>query len=150
MTDFIRILKSQYVNFDASLIILRFLPSYYMIANHGWKKITSPGKWERYGTFLTKYFGDYLDFLNVPLGFMAAFSESICSFFILIGLFTFPSAILLAFTMLIAAMHHITGTGSPESAWIYFSVYVCLAFAGPVRYSLDHLFFLKKLNLRKI
>ena len=26
---------------DVSLFVLRFLPSYYMIVNHGWKKITN-------------------------------------------------------------------------------------------------------------
>ena len=115
-----------------------------MIVNHGWKKITNPEKWERYGTFLTKYFGDLLDFLNVPLGFMAAFSESVCSILIILGILTHPSAILLSFTMLVAAMHHITGTGSPESAWIFFSIYLSITFLGPGKYSLDHLFFLKQ------
>jgi hypothetical protein len=73
-----KILTGNSKYYDIGLLVLRFLPSYYMIVNHGWKKITNPEKWERYGTFLTKYFGDFLDFLNVPLGFMAAFSESVC------------------------------------------------------------------------
>jgi hypothetical protein len=46
--------------------------------------------------------------------------------------------------MLVAAMHHITGTGSPESAWIYFSIYFSITLLGPGKYSLDHLFFLKQ------
>ena len=112
---------------DISLFILRFLPSYYMVANHGWKKITNPEKWERYGNFFTKYFGDILDFANVPFGFMASFSESICAIMVLAGIFTQPASLLIAFTMLVAAMHHITGTGSPENAFVFFSIYTAIA-----------------------
>jgi len=128
---------------DISLFILRFLPSYYMVANHGWKKITNPEKWERYGNFFTKYFGDILDFANVPFGFMASFSESICAIMVLAGIFTQPASILIAFTMLVAAMHHITGTGSPENAFVFFSIYTAIALVGPGRYSLDFLIFLR-------
>ena len=128
---------------DISLFILRFLPSYYMVANHGWKKITNPEKWERYGNFFTKYFGDILDFANVPFGFMASFSESICAIMVLAGIFTKPASILIAFTMLVAAMHHITGTGSPENAFVFFSIYTAIALVGPGRYSLDFLIFLR-------
>ena len=128
---------------DISLFILRFLPSYYMVANHGWKKIINPEKWERYGNFFTKYFGDILDFANVPFGFMASFSESICAIMVLAGIFTQPASILIAFTMLVAAMHHITGTGSPENAFVFFSIYTAIALVGPGRYSLDFLIFLR-------
>lgn len=144
MINYHKILTGNSKYYDIGLLVLRFLPSYYMIVNHGWKKITNPEKWERYGTFFTKYFGDVLDFLNVPLGFMAAFSESVCSVLIILGILTHPCAILLSFTMLVAAMHHITGTGSPESAWIYFSIYFSITLLGPGKYSLDHLFFLKQ------
>ena len=48
--------------------------------------------------------------------------------------------------MLVAAMHHITGTGSPENAWVFFSIYTAIALAGPGKYSLDFLLFLKDEN----
>ena len=128
---------------DISLFILRFLPSYYMVANHGWKKIINPEKRERYGNFFTKYFGDILDFANVPFGFMASFSESICAIMVLAGIFTQPASILIAFTMLVVAMHHITGTGSPENAFVFFSIYTAIALVGPGRYSLDFFIFLR-------
>tara|TARA_B100000530_G_scaffold322835_1_gene258154 strand:- start:48 stop:497 length:450 start_codon:yes stop_codon:yes gene_type:complete len=131
---------------DISLFILRFLPSYYMIANHGWKKITNPEKWERYGKFFTKYFGDNLDFANIPFGFMASFSESICAVMVLLGILTQPASILIAFTMLVAALHHITGTGSPENALVFFSIYTTITLAGPGRYSLDSFIFLRNEN----
>ena len=128
---------------DIALFIIRFLPSYYMLVNHGWKKITNPQKWERYGSFITKYFGDFLDFANLHFGFMASFSESVCAILIMIGLFTQPASFLLAFTMFIAAMHHITGTGSPENAWIFFSIYTTIILIGPGKYSFDFLLFLR-------
>ena len=109
---------------DVSLFVLRFLPSYYMIVNHGWKKITNPQKWERYGNFFTKYFGDFLDFANIPFGFMASFSESFCAVMVLLGIFTQPASMLIAFTMFVAAMHHITGTGSPENALVLSLIHI--------------------------
>ncbi len=146
MIRYKKILKSNPMLQDVSLLILRLLPSYYMVMNHGWKKIVNPQKWERYGNFFTKYFGDFIDFANTPLGFMASFSESICALMVLIGVFTQPASVLLAFTMLVAAMHHITGTGSPENAWVFFSIYTAIALAGPGKYSLDFLLFLKDEN----
>ena len=133
---------------DIALLVVRFLPSYYMLVNHGWKKIINPQKWERYGSFFTKYFGDLLDFANIPFGFMASFSESVCAILIMIGLFAQPASFLLAFTMLVAAMHHITGTGSPENAWVFFSIYTAIALIGPGKYSIDFLLFLRNGNNR--
>ena len=146
MIRYKKILKSNPKLQDTSLLILRLLPSYYMVMNHGWKKIVNPQKWERYGNFFTKYFGDFIDFANTSLGFMASFSESICALMVLIGVFTQPASVLLAFTMFVAAMHHITGTGSPENAWVFFSIYTAIALAGPGKYSLDFLLFLKDEN----
>ena len=146
MINYRKILLSFHKYNDISLLIMRALPSYYMFINHGWGKITNPAKWDRYGTFFTKYFGGFLDFTNIPLGFMAAFAESICAIMVLIGLFTQPAAFLVAFTMLVAAMHHITGTGSPESAWIFFSIFIAIFLSGPGKYSLDHYLFIKKIN----
>ena len=146
MISFKEILTPRQKLQDVSLFILRFLPSYYMIANHGWKKITNPEKWERYGKFFTKYFDDNLDFANIPFGFMASFSESICAVMVLLGILTQPASILIAFTMLVAALHHITGTGSPENALVFFSIYTTITLAGPGRYSLDSFIFLRNEN----
>ena len=64
---------------DLGLLLLRLLPGYYFIANHGWSKITNPAKWEKLGNAFTKYFGELLVFANPFFGFLAAFSESICA-----------------------------------------------------------------------
>ena len=126
---------------DFGLLLLRLLPSYYMLTNHGWSKIINPEKWYKLGNAFTKFFGDLIDFMNQVFGFLASTSESVCAVIILLGLFTKQSAILLSFTMLFAALHHITGTGSPESAWIYFSIFFAISLTGPGKYSLDSKFF---------
>jgi len=148
VNSFNQILEPNKKHQDISLFILRFLPSYYMFINHGWSKIANPGvnysEWDRYGTFFTKHFGGFLDFANIPFGFMASFSESVCAIMVLIGIITQPAAALISFTMLIAALHHITGTGPPESAWIYFSIFTAISILGPGRYSIDHFLFIKK------
>ena len=76
-------------------------------------------------------------------GFMAAFAESICALFVILGLWFRPACILISFTMMIAAMHHLTDakTTTPlgdashaiELAFAFFG----LIFVGPGKYSVD-------------
>jgi putative oxidoreductase len=115
-----------------------------MIANHGWGKITNPVKWEKLGDAFSKYFGGILDFANPFFGLLAATGESICAILVLVGLYTQPAALLTAGTMFFAAMHHITTTGSPESAWVYFSIFTVIAMLGPGKYSFDEMVLKKK------
>ena len=93
MINYRKILLSFHKYNDISLLIIRTLPAYYMFINHGLSKITNPAKWDRYGTFFTKYFEGFLDFANIPFGFMAAFAESICAILVLIGLFALVVAV---------------------------------------------------------
>jgi putative oxidoreductase len=123
------------------LLSLRLLPGYYFIANHGWSKITNPAKWENLGNAFTKYFGNFLDFANPFFGFLAAFAESACAILLVIGLFTRTSSFLALATMFVAAFNHITTTGSPEKAWLYFSIFLALFLLGPGKYSIDKIFF---------
>ena len=134
-------LKGNLELIDFGLLLLRLLPSYYMLVNHGWGKIINPEKWYKLGNAFTKFFGDSIDFMNPFFGFLASLSESFGAVLILLGLFTKQSAMLLSFTMLFAALHHITGTGSPENAWIYFSIFVAISLIGPGKYSLDSKYF---------
>ena len=128
---------------NCGLLILRILPSYFLFANHGWGKIINPEKWVKLGNAFSKYFGGILDFANPVFGFTAAFSESICAVLVLVGLFTRPAATFVAATMFVAAFHHITTTGSPESAFIYFSIFATIVATGPGKYSIDQMFFPK-------
>lgn len=128
---------------DCGYLILRIFPAYFMFINHGWGKITSPEKWNWLGSTLTKYFFGIIDFANPIFGFFAAVSESICAVLILVGLFTRYAALLASITMFVAAMHHLTTTGSPESALIYFSIFTAVLCLGPGKYSLDQKFLSK-------
>ena len=59
----------------------------------------------------------------------------------MIGLFTRPASFLASATMFVAAFNHITTTGSPEKAWLYFSIFLALFLLGPGKYSIDKIFF---------
>ena len=106
-----------------------------MLTNHGWNKIINPEKWSKLGNSFTKYFGDLIDFANPMFGFLASFSESACAILILLGFCTQPAAVLLSLTMLFAALYHITGTGNPESALIYFSIFTVVFASLLLRHS---------------
>ena len=142
MSCLIKFLKGKCECTQVGLLILRILPGYFLLANHGWGKITHPEKWDGLGSAVTKYVG-FIDFLNPMFGFLGAFSESICAGLVLIGLFTQPAAALVVGTMFFAAMYHITGTGNPESALIYMSIFAAIATAGPGKYSIDKIFLSK-------
>ena len=142
MSCLIKFLKGKCECTQVGLLILRILPGYFLLANHGWSKITHPEKWDGLGSAVTKYVG-VIDFLNPMFGFLGAFSESICAGLVLIGLFTQPAAALVVGTMFFAAMYHITGTGNPESALIYMSIFAAIATAGPGKYSIDKIFLSK-------
>ena len=145
MNKFIDLLKSKCECTQIGLLILRVLPGYFLIVNHGWKKIINPEKWNGLGEAVTKYLIG-IDFLNPIFGFLAAFSESVCAILVLVGLFTKPAAILVCGTMFFAALYHITGTGNPELALIYFSIFATISAAGPGKYSLDSKFFSNNKN----
>ena len=48
------------------------------------------GRWYIFGRGLSDLLG--LDFLSIPLGFMASFAESIAALLIIVGWYTRPSA----------------------------------------------------------
>ena len=77
-----------------------------MFYYHGFGKIIAgTNRWDRLGRGLSELIG--FDYMSIPLGFMASFSESIAALFIMIGLFIRPSTFLLLFTMLIASLSNI-------------------------------------------
>ena len=107
---------------------------------HGWSKLMSDSdRWYRLGATITEFIGN--DALSIPLGFMAAFAESIGSLFIVIGLLTRPMAFLLFFTMLVASSKKLLQAGIDGSELPL--LYLCLSFFillnGPGKYSLDNL-----------
>ncbi len=144
MNKIVDFLKGKCECGSIGLLVLRVVPAYLMVTNHGWGKITHPENWTRIGGAVTKYFGGLIDFANPIFGFLAAFSESVCSILIILGLFTIPSSLLLSGTMFFAALNHITsGKGSPESALVYLAIFAAITIAGPGKYSIDKMFLSK-------
>tara|TARA_B100000767_G_scaffold264322_1_gene279075 strand:- start:1494 stop:1982 length:489 start_codon:yes stop_codon:yes gene_type:complete len=123
-------------------LFLRLVTGGMMFYYHGFDKITAgTDRWDRLGGRLSELIG--LDFLSTPLGFMASFSESIVALFIMIGLFTRPSAFLLLFTMLIASLSNIItkGIDGSELSLIYLFLTLIIFIKGSDRFSLDSVLF---------
>ena len=123
-----------------SYLVLRLGTGFFMCYFHGWSKILSDSdRWYRMGATLTEFIGN--DALSIPLGFMAAFAESIGSLFIVIGFTTRPMAFLLFFTMLVASSKKLlqAGIGGSELPMLYLILSLFILFNGPGKYSLDNL-----------
>ena len=127
---------------DTSYFALRFCTGIFMCYYHGWSKLLSDSsRWERLGNTLTQSIG--LDVLSVPLGFMAAFSESIGALLIAFGLLTRPAAFLLGITMLVASTKKLSEAGidGSELPLLYLILCIIILLVGSGKYSLDRKFF---------
>ena len=82
-----------------------------------------------------------LGFAPAFWGFMAALSEFAGGILLVLGLFTRPAALLLAFTMLIATIMHIAG-GDPLNTILHplkgLVAFIALLYGGPGRYAIDN------------
>lgn len=109
-----------------------------MMMVHGFPKIMGgPDKWALLGGSM-KVIG--IDFIPAFWGFMAAISEGLGGFLLLLGLFFRPVNILLAFTMVIAALVHFgkgEGIMGASHAIEVGIVFFSLIFIGPGKYSVD-------------
>ena len=70
-------------------------------------------------------------------GFLAAISEGVLTWTIMLGIFTRLSSIFLIITMLFAGCYHLVDGESGEMAFIYLTIYLVIFLAGPGKYSLD-------------
>ena len=107
---------------------------------HGWSKLMGDSdRWHRLGATITQFMGN--DTLSIPLGFMAAFAESIGSLFIAFGLLTRSMAFLLFFTMLVASSKKFlqVGIDGSELPLLYLFISFFILLNGPGKYSLDKL-----------
>ena len=123
-----------------SYLVLRLATGFFMCYSHGWTKLMSGSdRWQRLGFTITEFIGS--NFLSIPLGFMAAFAESIGSLFIVIGWSTRPMAFLLFFTMLVASSKKLlqAGIGGSELPILYLILSFFILVNGPGKYSLDNL-----------
>ena len=125
---------------STALLLIRVFTGFLMLYLHGWSKLMAgTDRWERLGSGLSNGIG--LDFLSIPLGFMASFSESIGAILILLGFYTRPAAFLLAFTMLVASFKHIPdGFKGMEKPLLFLCLCICLLLMGAGKYSLDAYF----------
>ena len=128
-------------NRDLGLLIVRLGIGLSLLVLHGWGKITGGADlWGKIGGSMGNL---GIHFLPVFWGFMAALAESVGSALVILGLFFRPAAALLAFTMLVAAFHHLSlPAGAPGAGWNgashaleLLSVYLGLVLLGPGKYS---------------
>ena len=122
---------------NTGLLILRVGLGAMMMA-HGFPKIMGgPEKWTALGATMTVV---GIDFLPIFWGFMAAITEGLGGFLLLLGLFFRPVNMLLAFTMFIAALMHLNkgdGVLGASHAIELGIVFCALIFIGPGKYSVD-------------
>lgn len=137
-------------NKDTGLLILRLGIGLPFIFTYGLMKIQSgPELWTQLGGAMSNV---GITFLPAFWGFMAALSEFGGGILIALGLFTRSAAAFLAFTMLIAAILHL----SMRDQWHnvvspieMLAVFIALIFLGAGKFSLDYLFFKKDKHLSK-
>lgn len=122
---------------DAGLLVLRLGFGLGLTYFHGWAKLTGgPERWTGVGGAVENV---GIGFGHTFFGFLAAFAESIGGILIAVGFLFRPAALLVAGTMFVAwVMHVTTGNGSPAHAFKNLWVALGLSLIGPGRYSIDH------------
>ena len=132
---------------EISYLMLRFFTGVMMCYYHGWSKLMADSsRWERLGNALTYWIG--LDSLKVTFGFLAAFSESIGSLLIAIGLFTRPATFLLGITMTVASSKKISEAGidGAELPLLFLILCLVIILKGPGKLSLDRFLFKNRIG----
>ena len=141
MWPFRRVLSTDPIHRGLALLIIRLGVGISVLAFHGYGKLTGGAEtWARLGGSMQNL---GIGFAPTLWGFMAAFAEFFCSMLLILGVMFRPAAALLAFTMFVAIVRHVTlAAGESGAGWAgashaleLFSVYVGLLLAGPGRYS---------------
>ena len=129
---------------NTALLLGRITTGFLMVKLHGWSKLMAgTERWEGLGSTLAEAIG--LDFMSIPLGFMASFAESIAAVLIILGLTTRPAAFLLAFTMLVASFKKLEGgLKAAELPLLFLTLSLIILLCGAGKYSLDYRIFGRK------
>lgn len=122
---------------DFGLLIMR-VGIGVLFMHYGYPKLLGgPTMWTGIGAAM-KNVG--VGFYPVFWGLMAALVETFGGFLLVLGLAFRPVSLLLAFTMLIAALHHFAsgdGLSGASHAMESGIVFLALVFIGPGKYSVD-------------
>lgn len=132
MKKFLFNANAGYANFG--LLFLRVALGFSMIYFHGFGKISQPENWESTGRELESI---GISFAPKFWGFMAAFTEVFCSAFLILGLFSRLSSLLLAFTMFIAFYGGVLAKDISSYPLDLMFVFIMLLITGPGKYSID-------------
>ena len=125
---------------DWGIAVLRIVPSFYLFYYHGLRKISNGTKtWNWLGEAAMSVIG--IEFGYTFFGFLAALSEGVLTWFVIIGLWTRGSSIFIMITMLMAGLYHLVDGEVAELAMIYFTIYLVICILGPGKYSLDQKFY---------
>lgn len=122
---------------DVALLFFRLIFGSFFIYVHGLPLLAGGlARWKVVGGAM-RHVG--ITFWPGFWGFMAAFSESIGVFLLVLGLGFRPSSLLLVITMSVAALSHFRarGLGEASHAFELALVFAVLMFVGPGKYSLD-------------
>ena len=122
---------------DIGLLFLRIGLGGMMIT-HGLPKLLGGAKlWGKLGRAMGSV---GIDFAPEFWGFCAALSESLCAFFVILGLWTRYTATAVAFTMAIAAANHLDkgdSLGTASHAIEVGIAFLAIAIMGAGRFSID-------------
>lgn len=132
-------------NKDIGILFLRIAVGSAFVFIYGLGKIQGgPELWGKIGGAMSNL---GITFAPVFWGFMASVTEFGGGILLILGLFTRPVSALLSFTMLVAAIQHLSKLDPWRNVIIpveLLSVFIALMFIGAGKYSLDYLFFSKK------
>ncbi len=122
---------------DLGLLILRVGVGA-MFVVHGYPKLTGgTERWAKLGATMENL---GIDFAPAFWGLMAALAETFGGVLLALGLWTRPACMALAFTMLVAMVHHLTrgdGVAGASHAIEALSVFLAITLIGPGRHSID-------------
>ena len=109
-----------------------------MMITHGYPKLMGgPETWHKVGGAMGNM---GMHSYHTFWGFMAAFAESICALFVILGLWFRPACMLIMFTMIVAAAKHFSAgdglSGAGHAIELAFA-YCGMMFIGPGKLSVD-------------
>ncbi len=123
---------------NTGLLLIRIGLGVMFIVTHGLPKLQGgPARWESVGSAMGEI---GITFLPLAWGLAAALAETIGGVLFVLGVFFRPVALILAFTMLIAALRHLgagDGLKGASHAIEIGIVFLGLSLVGPGKYSVD-------------